>query len=195
MNSILTYIFTNWIEFAGALLSLIYLYLSIKQKVSLWIFGFLCSALYVVVFFNGKLYADMSLQFYYLGLSVFGWFNWKRGTEETGKELPTSKTSARMWVMLSAVTLIIYFIYYIVLSKFTDSPIPKSDSLVGALSVIATWMLARKLLENWLVWIVADALCTALYFYKELYLTAILFIIYTVMAIVGYFKWKKLMKE
>lgn len=179
----------NWVEITGSILSLIYLYLSIRQKVSLWIFGFLASALYVVVFFDSKLYADMSLQLYYLGVSVYGWINWKHGKEE--KELPATKTTRKMWLKLVLATVTIYFIYYFVLLYFTDSTIPKSDSLVGALSIIATWMLARKLIENWLVWIVADALCVGLYIYKGLYPTVILFVIYTVMAVVGYIQWKK----
>jgi len=192
---ILNYIQTNWIEIVGAILSLIYLYLSIKQKISLWVFGFFASALYIVVFFQTKFYADMSLQFYYLAVSVYGWINWKYGTHQAGKELPATKTSMRMILQLSLASVLIYIVYYIVLDKFTDSTIPKADSLVGMLSVIGTWMLARKLIENWLVWIAADALATGLFFYKELYITAILFIIYTGMAVVGYWQWKKLMNE
>lgn len=189
MDKVLNYIQVNWVEITGSILSLIYLYLSIRQKVSLWIFGFLASALYVVVFFDSKLYADMSLQLYYLVVSVYGWINWKRGKEE--KELPATVTTKKMWFKLALATVAIYFIYYFVLLYFTDSTIPKSDSLVGALSIIATWMLARKLIENWLVWIVADALCVGLYIYKGLYPTVILFVIYTVMAVVGYIQWRK----
>lgn len=189
MYKVLNYIQVNWVEITGSILSLIYLYLSIRQKVSLWIFGFLASALYVVVFFDSKLYADMSLQHYYLVVSVYGWINWKRGKEE--KELPATVTTKKMWFKLALATVAIYFIYYFVLLYFTDSTIPKSDSLVGALSIIATWMLARKLIENWLVWIVADALCVGLYIYKGLYPTVILFVIYTVMAVVGYIQWRK----
>lgn len=189
MDKVLNYIQVNWVEITGSILSLIYLYLSIRQKVSLWIFGFLASALYVVVFFDSKLYADMSLQLYYLVVSVYGWINWKRGKEE--KELPATVTTRKMWFKLALATVAIYFIYYFVLLYFTDSTIPKSDSLVGALSIIATWMLARKLIENWLVWIVANALCVGLYIYKGLYPTVILFVIYTVMAVVGYIQWRK----
>ena len=192
MDKILNYIQVNWVEITGSILSLIYLYLSIKQKVSLWVFGFLASALYVIVFFDSKLYADMSLQVYYLVVSIYGWINWKRGKEE--KELPTTVTTRKTWLQLALATIGIYFIYYFVLRYFTDSTIPKSDSVVGALSIIATWMLARKLIDNWIVWIVVDAFCVGLYLYKELYTTAGLFVVYTIMAIVGYFQWKKSIK-
>lgn len=190
---VLTYIQTHWIEVVGAILSLIYLYLSIKQKISLWFFGFVASLFYSVVFFETKLYADMSLQFYYVFVSIYGWMNWMRG-KDTGSELPASKVSKKLWLNLTAATIFIYFIYYLILAKFTDSPVPKADSLVGALSVVATWMLARKYLENWLIWIIADGLCVSLYLYKGLYPTAVLFVIYTIMAGVGYWEWKKGMK-
>ncbi|MDP4239100.1 MAG: nicotinamide riboside transporter PnuC [Bacteroidota bacterium] len=186
-----TYIQTNWVEIVGVILSLIYIYLSIKQKVSLWIYGFLSSALYIVVFFRTKFYADMSLQVYYLVISVYGWFNWKLGKPSSEKELPATKASTRLMLQLAVSSIVIYVIYYLILSRFTDSTIPKADSLVGMLSVVGTWMLARKLLENWLVWIVADGIATGLFIYKGLYPTAILFVIYTVMSVAGYWQWKK----
>jgi len=191
MNTIINYIQTNWIEIVGAILSLIYLYLSIQQKVSLWFFGIVSSMFYIVVFFQTKFYADMSLQFYYVVISIYGWINWKHPKAGKTSELPTTQMSKQLWLYLTVATAIIYFIYYFILKNYTDSVIPKSDSLVGALSVVGTWMLARKLIENWLIWIAADALCVGLYIYKELYPTAILFVIYTVMAGVGYWQWKR----
>jgi len=191
METILTYIQTNWIEIVGAILSLIYLYLSINQKVSLWFFGIISSLFYIVVFFQSKLYADMSLQYYYVFISIYGWINWKKGTNENNKELPAIRINKRFIIISVVATAVIYLIYYLVLLNFTDSTIPKSDALIGALSVIGTWMLAKKFIENWLVWIVADAFCIGLYIYKGLYPTAVLFAIYTVMAWVGYLQWKK----
>ena len=188
---ILEYIRTNWIEIVGAILSLIYLYLSIKQKLSLWFFGIISSLFYIVIFFQTKFYADMSLQFYYVVISIYGWINWKHGDDVAGKEMPAAQLTKRLFVNLCIATGLIYIIYYFILSRFTDSTIPKADSIVGALSIVGTWMLARKLIENWSVWIVADGLCVGLYFYKGLYPTAILFIIYTLMAAVGYWEWKK----
>jgi len=188
---ILEYIRTNWIEIVGAILSLIYLYLSIKQKLSLWFFGIISSLFYIVIFFQTKFYADMSLQFYYVVISIYGWINWKHGDDLAGKEMPAAQLTKRLLVNLCIATGLIYIIYYFILSRFTDSTIPKADSVVGALSIVGTWMLARKLIENWIVWIVADGLCVGLYFYKGLYPTAILFIIYTFMAAVGYWEWKK----
>lgn len=185
------YLKDHWVEIVGAILSLIYLYLSIKEKVSLWFFGIISSIFYIVIFFQTKFYADMSLQFYYVIISIYGWIIWKHGKQGSNKELQTSQITKWLSLKLIIATGLIYIVYYLVLSKFTDSTIPKADSLVGALSIIGTWMLARKLIENWFVWIVADGLCVGLYIYKGLYPTVILFIIYTLMSVVGYLQWKK----
>ena len=191
MEVVFTYLQANWIELLGSVLSIIYLYLSIKQKASLWIFGFLCSALYVVVFFQSKFYADMSLQFYYLGVSVFGWISWKAGKPENRKELPVKRTTPLSGAIILVIALVLYFLYYFILSEYTDSPLPKADSFTTALSIVATWMLARKMIEHWWLWIIVDSVSAGLYFYKALYPTAILFVIYTIMAIIGYLQWKK----
>ncbi len=187
------YIQNNWIEIAGSFLSFIYLILSIKQRSALWIFGFLCSALYIIVFFQSKFYADMTLQFYYVFISVYGWINWKKGRQNSGKELPVTHTPKKITLYLIPASTLIFFIYYFILIH-TDSPLPIGDSFTTALSIIATWMLARKYIEYWLVFIVVDGVSAGLYFYKELYPTAILFIVYTIMAVIGYFQWKKTLK-
>lgn len=195
MDLVINYLAEHWIEVAGAVLSFIYLYLSINQKIGLWIFGFLCSALYVVVFFQSKFYAGMTLQLYYLGVSIYGWLTWKRGKQITGNDLPIIHIPKSMILDVLAVFLVIFILYFFVLSNFTDSPVPRADSFTTALSIIATWMLARKMIENWLLFIVADGVCMGLYFYRELYPTAILFAVYTIMAIIGYFEWKRTMNR
>ena len=187
---VLSYIQTNWIEIAGTILSIIYLYLSVKQRASLWVFGFLCSVLYVVVYFQSKFYADMTLQFYYMFISVYGWIKWKRGKEKSGREFSIRHTPKKTIPYLAAASILIFFLYYFVLIR-TDSPLPIGDSLTTALSIVATWMLARKYIEYWLVFIFVDAVSAGLYFHKALYPTTILFIVYTIAAVIGYFQWKK----
>lgn len=193
MDMIISYIRLHAVELIGAILSLIYLYLSIRQKSSLWIFGFLCSAFYIVVFYQSKFYADMSLQFYYLAISVFGWFSWQKGKTPQGKAFVIRRTPVLPWIVILLATTALFFIYYFILSKLTDSPLPAWDSFTTALSITATWMLARKYIEHWLLWIVVDAVSAGLYFSRELYPTAILFVVYTVMAAVGFWSWVKKM--
>lgn len=191
------YLRINWIEITGVVFSLIYLFLSIREKSALWIFGFLSSLLYIWVFFHSKLYAEISLQLYYLIISVYGWITWQRKSEVThNKSLVITRiTSQKQFVYYSLSAVGVFFVYYFVLKYLTDSPVPVADSLVGSLSIIATYMLAKKKIENWLVWIIVDAFAAGLYFYKGLYPTTILFVIYTVMAVAGYFQWKKSMPQ
>ncbi|MFV0391100.1 MAG: nicotinamide riboside transporter PnuC [Paludibacteraceae bacterium] len=186
------YFIENWVEITGAAISVIYLILSIREKAGLWIFGFLSSLLYIRVFYHSKLYAEISLQLYYLFVSIYGWITWKFKPEDANKKkLEISRIEDKQILGYLLGTIGMFLVYFVILKFLTDSPIPFADSVVGALSIIGTWMLAKKKIENWLVWIVADAFAAGLYFYKGLYPTAILFVVYTTMAIVGYFQWKK----
>lgn len=181
----------NWIELVGTILSLVYLYLSVKQHIGLWLFGFLSSAFYIVIFLESGFYADMTLQVYYLVVSIYGYWHWRWGKRVTEThELPVEHVSARQIPYLLGVTVLIWVAYYIVLRYLTDSEVPVCDSLTTALSIVATWMLARKILEHWLIWVFVDAFSALLYVYKGLYITLVLYVIYTIMAIVGYFQWR-----
>lgn len=191
MEKTLDFLCNNWLETTGAILSVVYLVLSIKQNIWLWFFGFLSSALYIVVFFHSKFYADMTLQFYYLVVSVYGAWKWRFGTQEQQQELPVRTVTRLQIIQFAALSLALWIVYYAVLNYLTDSDVAAADALTTALSIVATWMLAQKIKEHWLVWIFVDAFSSYLYFCKELYPTAVLFIIYTSMAIVGYIQWKR----
>lgn len=186
------YFLSNWLEISGAMLSMIYLYFSIREKSILWFFGFISSLLYIIVFFNKQFYAEVSINSYYLFVSVYGWINWqKKSNNKQEKALRISKISGhKEYMQYGIATLLIYFAYYFTL-KLLNSPIAAADSVVGALSIIATWMLAKKKLENWLVFLTVDAYAAVLYFSKGLYPTTVLFIVYTIMAYIGYKEWKK----
>ena len=189
------YLLTNWLELAGTLFSFIYLFLSVKQKTGLWIYGFLSAAFYAVVFYQSGIYALMSIQFYYLFVSVYGWISWKRGKNADGDDFLIRTTSLKHFLALGLSSLVLLAIFYFVLRSLTDSTVPGLDAFISAFSVTATWMLARKRIEHWLIWIVVDALSVGLYIYLELYTTAVLFVVYTIMAVVGYFQWKKNMQK
>ncbi len=180
-----------FIEILGAITGLIYLYFSIKQNIWLWPWGIVTSLIYVYVFFQAKFYADMSLQLYYFGISIYGWYFWKRGSREQSLRLPIVQTGKGEWIVFIIVTLFLTGVSGYFLNNFTDSPIPYWDAFTTSGSIIATWMLARKYLEHWLVWIVVDLVSLGTYIYKGLYPTIILFMVYTGMAVVGYYQWKK----
>ena len=172
--------------------SLVYLYFSYHQKILLWPFGILSSALFIFIFYNTRFYADMSLQGYYLVVSIYGWYHWVIGARTLKeKKLPVTRTAVRSVIILSILFFILWTGIYLILIQFTDSDVPLGDAFTTAGGIIGTWMLARKNLENWLVWIVVDAVAAALYFYKGMYPTVILYVIFAVIAFFGYLRWKK----
>ena len=189
MNLILQWIIENKIEVIAATLSLIYLYFSINQKILLWLFGILSSLLYIVVYFQTTFYAYMSLQVYYVLISIYGWIYWRK-SDSTTTGLPVSKASFRLLLTCIAASLAVWLILYQIL-QLTDTDVASGDAFTTAIGAVATWMLARKILEHWLFWIVADSVSLMLYLHKEMYATAVLFLIYFIAAIVGYIKWKK----
>jgi len=182
-----------FIEVLGAVTGLIYLFFSIRQNIWLWPWGIITSLIYIYVFFQARFYADMSLQFYYLGISFYGWYFWRSGQKVVEKKfaLPIIRTRIREWLVFVVIIFLLTVISGYGLDNFTDSPLPYWDAFTTAGSIVATWMLARKYLEHWLIWIVIDAVSLGTYVYKELYPTVILFGVYTVMAAVGYFQWRK----
>ena len=188
----------NIVEVLGAIAGLIYLYFSLKQIIYLWPLGILSSLLYVVVFYNSRLYADMSLQVYYFFISIYGWYFWSKGSVKTNigiEKLQISRLSKKMWLILLMIIIVLTLISGFVLSKYTNSSLPWWDAFTTSASIVATWMLARKILENWLFWIVIDIVSLLMYIYKGLYPTVLLFFVYSSMAFAGYFKWKKDLKR
>ncbi len=182
----------NYIEVLGAVLGMVYIVLSIRQNILTWLTGLLTSVFYIYIFFVSKFYADMGLQVYYVFVSIYGWYYWLKGKhDETEKQVPVSQVSLKQIAVLSGVSVLIYFVILHILLNYTDSPVPYADSLTTALSIVATWMLARKILEHWIVWVFVDAFSALLYIYKGLWPTTILFVVYTVMAVLGYIEWKK----
>jgi len=219
----------NWIEIFGAITGIVYVFLEIRQNIWLWPVGIVTSAVYIIVFFSSKFYADMSLQGYYLVISCIGWYWWVKGTglhetkrrreretkrlsevEERSDEIPGIGTKFRQaeqregetvglgvarlklktGIILALVFIMLYFIMWLVLSKMTDSPVPEWDSFITSLSIVATWMLARKIYEHWFLWIAVNSVSSIIFLTRELYPTVVLYLIYLIMSFVGLRKWK-----
>jgi len=187
----LSWFLTNYVEVLGVVFSVLYLWLSIRQNILLWPAGMISAVLYMAVFFQSKFYADMGLNAYYFFISIYGWMLWSKGGGKGKKIRPVSRIRWKTGLILGIVTAVSFLGIALVLDNYTDSPIPYWDALTTALSFTATWMLARKILEHWIVWIVVDTISMALYLYRGLYPTMILFAIYTSMAVIGYIEWKK----
>ncbi len=184
------------IEIVGAVIGLIYLFLEYKAHVSLWPVGILMSLFYVVIFFHGKFYADAALNLYYIGANVYGWIFWvkkrKKDPEGNEEEIPISRIPVRSLLKSMTVTAALWLAFSSVLKFFTDSTVPIGDGFTTSLSIVAMWMLSRKYAEQWLLWVIVDLVSVILYTWKGLYPTAVLFSIYTLIAVVGYLKWRKL---
>lgn len=180
----------HYVEVCGTLTGLLYLGFSIRQHSLTWPAGLLNALFYIAVFFSSKIYADMTLQFYYVAISIYGWWSWHHGSA-SGHKLEVSTTGFGLWLKLMTVFLLLFAVIAFVLVRFTDTNVPYWDAVTTALSIIATWMLARKKIEHWLVWVVTDAISIGLFIFKELYPTTLLFLAYTILAVYGYFEWKK----
>ena len=212
---IYTWLSNNYLEVFGAVAGIIYVFLEIRQNLWLWPVGIVTSAVYISVFFTGKLYADMSLQGYYLIISVFGWYWWARNKrrkaegklvkdegekgrmgegERRDNENSSLKVTRLKWrtgIILFIVFVLLYLVMWFVLSRYTDSPVPVWDSFITSASVIATWMLARKIYEHWILWIIINFLAAVLFLTRGLYPTVILYIVYGIMSFAGLRAWKR----
>jgi nicotinamide mononucleotide transporter len=185
------------LEYFGAITGLLYLFLEIKQHRAMWMVGIFSSLIYVYVFFVSKVYATMGLYCYNVIISMYGFSQWGLQKQRQDGE-PVSKGvilyRRLCWklagMILFSFVLINVFIYYI-LSHYTDSTVPAGDSVVTTIGVVATWMLARRIIEHWICWMVADALSIYIYYTLALYPTMFLHFCYTILAFVGYYTWKK----
>lgn len=188
----LDFLLKNYIEILAVITALIYLYFQYKENIWLWLFGLISSAIYVYISYISKIYADMTIYLYYVIISIYGWLFWKYG-KRSDKNIPIKiiRIDFKVGIILSLFTILLFFGIYYILKFYTDSEIPILDSITTSLSITATWMLTKKHLQHWLVWIVADSISSGLYIYKELYFTGVLYAIYTIVAIFGYFEWKK----
>jgi len=139
----------------------------------------------------------MGLQVYYLGVSIYGWIYWSRGVDERNENSPlrVSRIGRQQALALSITGMLAMLGIVYILKKFTDSDVPWGDGFTTAGSIVATWMLARKVLEHWLVWVIVDLVAAGLYFFKGLYPSFLLYLIFTIIAVVGYFQWKRSLSD
>ena len=185
----------HYVEILGVIFSILYLIFCIQQNILLWPLGIASALLYMVVFYQSKFYADMGLNGYYVVISIYGWLLWRKGSAEGGSKLHVSRLGKRHALILLGFTAAAFAGIGLILDRYTDSPVPYWDAFTTAVSFTATWMLARKILENWILWIIVDAVSMGLYLYRGLYPTLFLFAIYTTMAVIGYLKWSRTYKS
>ncbi len=182
------------LEIIGTIIGLIYLWLEYHASIYLWIVGIIMPAIYLFVYYNAGLYADFGINIYYLIAAIYGWVIWKYSKQKKiAHELPITNFPLKHLLAVCVVFIVALVGIAEILIHFTDSDVPWLDSFTTALSIVGMWMLARKYIEQWWVWLVVDVVCCGLYIYKELYFTSFLYGLYAVIAVLGYYKWRKLM--
>ena len=177
-------------ELAAAVVGAISVWLSVKESVWSWPTGIVNVVMYVWVFLCARLYADMGLQVVYAGISVYGWWHWLYGGAQK-TELAVSRMPVSYRLPLAAGTVAGAALVGFVLHRATDAALPWADASLTAASLAAQWMLSRKYLENWLVWIAADVAYVGMFVFKQLWCTAALYAVFLVLAVAGWRAWRR----
>ena len=192
------YIASHGLDIFITVLGLIYILLEYRASIWLWAVGIIMPALDVWLYWSHGLYGDAGMAVYYTVAAVYGYAVWKFGKKhnQTEKEeLPITYMKKSLYLPTAIFFLTAWGITYYILITFTNSTVPLQDSFTNALSFVGLWALARKYIEQWFFWILVDAVCCYLYIVKGIPFKAGLYGLYVIIAVAGYFKWKKMMKK
>lgn len=179
-----------WYELVAAVLSAVGVWLAARQNIWTWPVAMAGVAIYTIVYFDARLYADMGLAAFYFITSGYGWYEWLFGGKG-GQELAVSHTKPKQWLYLTVFVLVFTFGLGYFLENYTNADLSYIDAATTGVSLAAYWLMARKKVENWLIWIVVDTAYVGVYYYKELYISAVLYFVFVVLATKGYIDWKK----
>lgn len=187
----------HWLDITTTFLGLAYILLEYKASIWLWIVGFVMQVMDIVLYYQHGLYADCGMEFYYIAMTVYGFATWKfskKHLQKQEEELPITHFKKRLILPWAAFTLAAWAALWYWLTQI-GSTVPAADAFTTALSFVGIWALARKYLEQWLIWIVVDIATSALYFYKDIPFKASLYALYVVIAVAGYRRWHTMMKQ
>ena len=184
----------QWWEVLAVILAVAYLVLAIRQKIWCWAAAAVSTSLYLFIMYEASLYMESALQLFYLAMAAYGWYQWKRG----GADHHGVKVTTWPWrnhVLAIGAVFVLVLVSGELLSRYSSAALPFADSFTTWGAIVATWMVARKILENWIYWFVIDAVSVWLYISRDLYFTAGLFVLYLVMIVIGYRSWRASMRE
>lgn len=184
---------TTWAEWFGVFFSMIQVLLASRNKSTNYLFGIAGIALTLYVMLAAKLYAEFTLNLYYLAMSIYGWLYWKYGQQKTEAKISTTQTSEK-WMVLGIVSFT-FGLFWFFLTHYTDSDVPIWDSLVSAFAWAGMWLMAKRKIENWILLNISNLISIPLMIHKELYLYAVLAVFLFIVAVVGYFKWNAIIKN
>ncbi|MBD8389980.1 nicotinamide riboside transporter PnuC [Dysgonomonas sp. BGC7] len=195
MTDIITFIESNWISITGALIGLIFLYLEYKANVWMWAASIIMAAFYICIFYKTELYASMTIYIYFFLASIYGWVMWimRNRDRDTGEEI-ISTVPSKYILPLALGVILTFLIIYFILIQFSRSSIfiTIGDATTTALNIVALWMISRKWAEQWLLVIPANLISGILLFAQHDSMSGTLFIVYFIVSILGYFRWKKI---
>ncbi|MBO5963818.1 MAG: nicotinamide mononucleotide transporter [Bacteroidales bacterium] len=182
----------NWLELVAAVIGFVYIVLEYRASAWLWLFSILSAMLYVWEFYSNGVYANMLIQVYYLVVGIYGWLEWKGLLKKKkSQEVAITSMPKKYYLPVVAISLALCCVFPMILKHFTDSTVWFWDGISTALSVVAMWLLVKKFYQQWIFWIIVEPLVVLTSIQAEMYFTAVLYLFYTVIAIMGYFKWKK----
>jgi nicotinamide mononucleotide transporter len=184
----------QWWEVLAVVLAVAYLVLAIRQNIWCWAAGAASTLLYLFIMYQSSLYMESALQVFYLAMAAYGWHEWRHGGVG-GKELDVSTWPLRYHLYAGVAVVVLVLISGELLTRYSQAALPFLDSFTTWGALIATFMVARKILENWIYWFLIDAVSIGLYLSRELYFTAGLFAAYLVMIVIGYRSWRASMQE
>jgi nicotinamide mononucleotide transporter len=187
---------TSAIEWLIFILALAYVIFAAVENIWCWVFGILSSAFSVYLCYSGHLFLESGLQVFYVFIGIYGWYEWLYGAKNQlaqKTELHIVSSSFLKTGYLILIGCIIWIPFGYIAHRYSTQVYPYLDAFITAFSVVATWMTAKKILQNWIFWIIIDALAIILYGSRGYYLIALLYGIYTLLSIIGYLQWKKRM--
>ena len=189
INHLLTQINLNWslIEVLAVIFSLIYVILAAKENIWCWTAAAISVLLYIYICYTAKLFPETALQVFYFIMAMYGYYNWNK----YDASLRINEWSAKKHLFIIFLGALLTFLMGFYFTTYTSAKMPIVDSFTTVFSVLATYMVTKKVLENWLYWIVIDIVSVYLYFSRDLHLTSVLFVVYTTIAMFGYFVWLK----
>lgn len=178
----------TWLEGIAVFFGIASVFYSMRERIWVYPTGIVSTLIYIWICYEYKLYADMGINAYYFGMSIYGWYVWTR-PRGASSVLPVTWLDAKGWAIVGVMAVGSFLILSTVLSEFTDSDVPHWDSFTTASAFVGMWLMARKKVENWIFWIITDLVSVPLYFYKGLPLTSFQFLFFTVLATLGLFAW------
>lgn len=182
---------TTLVEAVAVLFGMVSVILANRNSVWLYPTGIISTALYLHIMYSVQLYAEMSLNAYYLIMSIYGWVRWQQNKEDMSASA-ISYNSSKDWKVAISIVVIGFGLLYFILSRYTDSNVPFADAIVSAFAWAGMWLLAKHKIENWIFLNISNIIAIPLLIYKGIPLTALLTVILFTVAVLGYFRWKKL---